>query len=335
MKSFYLKSRVCFFITLTGFLLYILLFFLFSENIASFLSIIRPIKANVLIVEGWIPHNDIEKSIDIISDPQYDYILTTGGKVDPFYPVVMNGSLVFYTHAILREKQYAADNKISVYAYGELGGSHCSQFKVIVNDSVIGQFCAGKKKKKYVSQYFGVLSNIDSIAIQFTNDSMGTFGDHNLYIKELIINSQIYIPYTNNSIYERTAKGWEKRIILDYNTYAEFTKNYLLELGIDSRKIIAISETKNHGNRTLESAQGINTWIKLNNNHVDGINVLSAGQHSRRSWLTYEKLVPINQKVGILTCDTSGKEESRTISFIQTLKEFHKLLYYKIILLFF
>jgi hypothetical protein len=63
---------------------FVLLFGLvFILGIHPFLSLNHPVKADVLIVEGWIPEDSIKFAVQEFHKNHYDLILTNGGQIKP------------------------------------------------------------------------------------------------------------------------------------------------------------------------------------------------------------------------------------------------------------
>ncbi len=54
-------------------------------------------------------------------------------------------------------------HSIEVDAYSELGGENRAHFNLYINDSLIADFFAEKRKKKYRIKWEGYLRDIDSI----------------------------------------------------------------------------------------------------------------------------------------------------------------------------
>ena len=82
---------------------------------------------------------------------------------------------------------------------------------------------------------------------------------------------------------------------------AEFAKNRLLSMGIDSSLLIAIPGNKVKINRTLTSALAFRDWLKSTNIDIKGINIISMGTHARRTWMTYNKILNEKYKIGIIS----------------------------------
>lgn len=85
----FIKKKECYrlswFSYLILFLLIILIVDFYRNNIYKYLSPIKPIKANVLVIEGWIEDYGLKKAIQIINDSNYDLIITTGGPLELGY----------------------------------------------------------------------------------------------------------------------------------------------------------------------------------------------------------------------------------------------------------
>ncbi len=60
-------------------LLGVLLFF----GLHPFLALSRPVKANLMVIEGWIPDRALNYAIKLFKDKQYRWIVTNGGKIIP------------------------------------------------------------------------------------------------------------------------------------------------------------------------------------------------------------------------------------------------------------
>ena len=113
-----------------------------------------------------------------------------------------NGYLIFYLKNKFSDMNESGPHSIEIDAYSELEGENRAHFNLFINDSLIADFFAEKNKKKYRVDWDGDLREIRTIFIQFTNDGVGDYGDRNLYVKEIIIDHKITIPYLNNSEYD-------------------------------------------------------------------------------------------------------------------------------------
>jgi hypothetical protein len=299
--------------------------------LSGYLSKNDQVNANILVVEGWLPTYALEKAYDEYQKKKYDYIVTTGLKYSSdYYMLYMNGYLIFHPDKKLFEKDSTRNHTIEVNAYSELGGIHSAHFNVYINDQIRCDYNAEKSKHLYPVNWEGTLKDIDSIMIQFNNDAIGRFGDVNLYIKEIIIDHKIKIPYLNNSVYNIGPIDNGRRIANKFNSYAELARHRLLALGISPDKVIAIPGNRTRINRTLTSALAFREWLRTTNTTITGINIISMGTHARRTWMTYNKILDEKYTIGIISIEDyySGK-----IRIFKTIREALGIIYYWFILI--
>jgi hypothetical protein len=302
--------------------------------LSGYLSKSEQVHANILLVEGWLPPYAIEMAYNEFHNNGYSHIITTGLKsFSDYYILSENGYLIFYLKKKIPVVNEAFAHVIEIDACSELGGENSARFNVFVNDSMVADFLAVKKKRKYAITWVGNLTNIDSIMVQFVNDGVGDYGDRNLYVKEIIIDHKITIPYLNNSEYDIGALDGKRRIINNFNSNAEQARNTLLSTGIDSSLIIAIPGKGVKINRTLTSALAFRDWLKTTDIDIKGINIISMGTHARRTWMTYNKILNEKYDLGIISLPDYKNSYSRKNKVLKTIRETLGIIYYWIILI--
>jgi hypothetical protein len=295
---------------------------------AEFLSKSDRVDANILVIEGWLSYNDLKAAADEFISGKYDYILTTGIKATTdYYNVNTDGYLIFHTANFLKEPI----RTIGVKARSELDGENSAHFNLWVNDSLVADFTADKRKRQYSVNWDG--TRVDSVMIQFDNDLVGDFGDRNLFVKELILNGNVIVPFLNNSVYDISALDNRNRIINNMKSNSELTAKRLLSMGIDSSKVIPIPGRKVRINRTLTSALALRDWLKESEIYIRGINIVSYGSHSRRTWMTFDKVLDKKVNVGIIALADKRYTGPDGVAYLKTLRETIAYLYYSIILL--
>jgi hypothetical protein len=315
-------------------ILSIVIFFQVIYSLSGSLSKTSEVKANVLLVEGWLPQYAIEMAFDEFNKKGYDYIVTTGVKTtSDYFNIYANGYLIFYT-----DRQHLSETKITrheieIKASGSLNGENRAHFLVLVNDSIAGDFFAGRHKKSYIVEWTGALSQIDSISIQLVNHKSGDFGDISLFIKEVIIDHKISIPYQHNSVSVISKTEGYDRIVNNFYSVAELARKKLLAMGIDSNLVIAIPCKSVRINRTLESALAVLDWFMTSNIEVKGINIESLGTHARRTWMTYNKILNKKCEIGIISIPDNKDRYSSRYRILKTLRESFGLVYYWFILI--
>jgi hypothetical protein len=304
-----------------------------KTGLANYLEKSHPVEADMLIIESWLPDSAIAMSMSEIRKDDYDFIVTTGiesSELD-FCMVAMNGYLIFYPNFKSGTGKETGNHSIEVLAHSKMGGKYCSHFNFYVNDSLLTDFNADEEPGKYKVIWEKPLTEIDSLMIEFTNDYFDDQGDRNLYIKEIIIDSDITIPYQFNSVFDIGLLGGNDRNINNYRSHPEIIRNKLIKYGIDSSKIVAVTGKKTNVNRTLTGALAFRDWLKTSGQQVKGINIITMGIHSRRTWLTYKRLLDRSINIGIISLPESENPELEKSEFVRTITETLDLIYYWII----
>jgi hypothetical protein len=306
---------------------------IFNQSLSESLSRTSRVNADILLVEGWLPQYAIEMAYKEFKEHGYTQIVTTGLRTPDFFMMSMNGYLVFHPKRLLAASSDISEHTIEVEAYGQLGGRNAALFKIFVNDTLLGNFEADKKKKKYLVKWKGDLASLDSVIVNFTNDKRGDFGDRNLFVKEIWIDHKTIIPSRNYSEYDIGALDGKDRIKNNFNSYAELARNSLLSMGIDSAKVIAIPGKNVAINRTLSSVLAFREWLKRSGLKSKGINVISLGAHARRTWMTYNKVLHDSYRVGIISLPDYNTNQLWRRRFLKTFRETVALAYYWLVLL--
>ena len=302
-------------------------------SISGRLSTTHRVKANLLLVEGWLPPYAIEMAYSEFKENSYDHVITTGIRISGYFQVSMNGYLIFYPADLLKGTDNPDAHTIDIDAYSEMDKEDCAHFNVFVNDSLVADFFADKKKRQYEINWKGKSAGIDSVMIQFDNDRFEDNDDRNLYVKEIIFDNETHIPYQYYSVYDVGALDDKRRFDNDFNSHAELAKNALLSLGIDSSVILAIPGKKVRINRTLSSALAFSDWLKTSNIEVKGINIITSGTHARRTLMTYNKILKNNYEIGVISLPDLKEKSSRRYKVLKTLRETFGLVYYWFILI--
>jgi hypothetical protein len=218
-----------------------------------------------------------------------------------------------------------------------MGGSERSHFTLLINDTPAGEWYAEEKKGRYGISWNGDLPDIDSITIQFDNDRMDETGDRNLLVSRIIADNRISVPYIDNSVYEIITSNGLRRIRNREMSVAENARQWLILAGIDSSFVTAVPASRVRINRTLTSALAFRDWLKTRDISVKGINIVSMGSHSRRTWLTYSKILGDRYRTGIITVPYTynSRPASDNRKVLKTLREGIGLVYYRLLLVFY
>lgn len=332
-----MKKKILFRLAFIFILIILIGYILFkpaSNYLSAYLSKSNHVNANILIVEGWLPGYALKMANNEFKNNGYDCIITTGLKSPiNYYGLFSNGYLIFYQKNKLPRVNGYGLHSIEVDAFSELGGNNRAHFNLFINDSLTSDFYAEKKENKYITNWKGDLNKIDSIMVQFDNDDWGDFGDRNLFVKNIIIDHKIIIPDLSKYEYVFLKVGEEQSTLNNFNSNAELARNSLISMGIDSSRIIATSGDRVIINRTLTSALAFRDWLKTTNIKVKGINIISLGAHTRRTWMIYNKILHRRFEIGIISLPDYEFNHSRVYKLIKTIREILGIIYYWFILI--
>jgi hypothetical protein len=227
----------------------------------------------------------------------------------------------------------SGNHYIDVSAYGQLDGDERAHFVVYLIDKPACDFYAGTKKEDFRVNWSGDLDELDSVSVRFDNDKLSEAGDRNLYVRRIKIDGAIDIPYLNNSVYDRLTDKGKVRLVNNIVSRAENARNRLIEKGIDSSKITAVPAREVRVNRTLTSALAFRDWINTTAPVTNGINIVSEGTHTRRTSMTYNKILHNRYPIGIIAVTDTGINPDERAKTVKILREVLGLVYYRIILI--
>ena len=279
-------------------LIFILLAIYFF-NIYNFLSISHPVKADVLVVEGWIPPNLLEEAIEEFNQNDYQFIATTGVPLSPEFRMPFSGYLIFNfeeTPIICEGGQCHID----VNASGTPVENQFANLIVLVNDSI--QFKTSTTEIFTNYNFTAHADTINKISLWFDNDAANKEEDRDLIVLDISINGKKYSPRQINVTYDRGDLGGDDIYSANFTSVADEAALILQKKGIPPEKIIAIPTDEMEINRTYNSALAFGEWLKNNNKEsIKGINVISLGTHSRRSWILFKQNIKEDIPVGIIS----------------------------------
>lgn len=318
-------------------LLALALYLINNERIMGYLSKTSRQEANLLVVESWMPDYAIDEALKEFQSGNYDLIITTG-LITPdveYFNMYSNGYLIFYPESILPPDSIKKRHLIEVTAHSKMGGRYMAHFNLHVNDSLKAEFMANDKIQKFAIDWVGSLDEIDSILVHFDNDYVDEKGDINLYVKEITIDNKYVIPYQFHTEFDMGRLDGNNRMNNNYRSNAEIIRNTLIDKGVDTNRVIAVTAEKTMINRTLSSVLAFREWKNEYHGKISGINVISLGTHSRRTWVTYQKIIGRKESVGVIALKENTTWKRKTDKYFIILKDFLEFLYYKFLLIFY
>lgn len=291
-------------------------------SLQHFLSKEERVDGNILIIEGWLSFEDLMPVIEEFRKGNYNYIVTAGLKAMPdYYGMYENGYLIFYPPEKIRNEEIRS---VEVKAYST--DPHGAHFNVWINDKIAGSFVASNRKNDFESAWNG--TNADSVLIELNSPE----NDSPLFIKEIVLNKKLKIPYLGNSVYDISKPDKRIRIINDMVSGSELSARRLVALGIDSASVVSVYGDMARINQTLKTALATREWLNKSRVPVFGINIISSGTHSRRTWMTFKKVFGEQINTGIISLPDRKISKEGGIRYLKTARETLAYFYYCLIL---
>ncbi len=315
--------------------LLLFLIWIFESRITAFLSESDRVDANLMIIDGWMRVTTVDSLKKEIQNDKYEQIAVAGIRSSDldFCKVEMNGFLIFYPQFQNLPDQEIKEHSIEIVTKSKMGGIYKCHYYFHINDSIAGEFYSEGFENTAGLKWSGSLKDIDSMMVQFTNDMYDDFGDRDLFVKEIRVDSTIVISYQHNSVIDFGRMGGPGRIVNDYDSYPQIIRNKIYTFCVDPEKVTAIAIDHTRINRTLATALAIREWIEESGHGIKGINVASMGIHSKRTWLTYKSVLDKSLKIGYISLPDYRDSDPKARRVFRTITETIDYLYYCIILI--
>lgn len=99
--------------------------------------------------------------------------------------------------------------------------------------------------------------------------------------------------------------------LVEFKTWAELGAATFHRLGLDTNQVRAVPAPPVAQDRTYASAVTLREWLRQRGDLPAAINVVSAGAHSRRTRLLFQKAFGDQTRIGILAVPDRGYDQSR------------------------
>jgi hypothetical protein len=259
----------------------------------------KPVDAEIMIVEGWLPGYAFKMAIKEFHSGKYELMVTTGNDMSDEFMMGSGGNLIFDLNWLKSKYNNKKTSSIRVNAFGTKADRQFPYFNILLNDTIIGGNFVRRKKNEYKYIIDIYLYQIDKIKIDFINDTYTRWKDRNLIISSIVI-EDIEIPARSHCVFYdinnlKNFTEYEPRFI-NYADYSAFCLRYLGH----NDSIVALPVLNSNINRTYSCAQSFNKWYLSSSFKGKPVNIVSLGPHSRRTWMTYRRVLGKNADVGII-----------------------------------
>jgi len=318
----------------------ILLLLLSGWALPRFLEFKSPVTSNNILIESWISAFEIEQAVlEFGSDPEtYFYLVGMEYPSDfeftdasrDYNPVEKNGIWLYTNSSLMiqlpiKPTYLLCDTiQVSIEAKGEQAGDEFAHFNVAVDGHNIGGSFTMENDQEYIFRYIIPSDKINSIAIRFNNDLWTEEADRNLNIATVSVDDVMILP--GNTNIEITREQTSKTT--GFISQADEVADYLVELGIELNRISIIRFNHKIRNKTREAATAFKNSAAINS--LDNINVVTSGIHSRRTWVTYSKVLGDKVDAGVVyfpgSPNISKTDYWNINSYLATFNEFFSYL---------
>jgi hypothetical protein len=310
----------------------------------SFLNYKHPVKSDVLIIEAWISPFEVEQAIPMINSDSVTRVIIIGKN----YPDDSESMITMFQNDFNETQQTVKNAKGGVWLY--TNSSFAFNFMDIpvaceLDDSLTIQIKAKGSESAGCFTHFNLVVNgiyhggafttardsvfpfiipqpkegLQSIIIHFDNDLVHQNHDRNLNIISVRI-GDIEIEANDQSTLLIKDDG---KYSNGFISQADERKNYLIHSGVAPQKITTLSFEPVMRNQTLAAARAFKASSSVH--EISSANVVSSGLHSRRTWLTYKRVLGKETQLGVINFEQSdyrkGSREDNILQFQHLIDE--------------
>lgn len=275
----------------------------FSSRVDRWLTVNRPARADVLILEGWTPAYLVDEVTHEFNRGGYSTLITTGGPLDEVYNMSNNGMIRFNLDAAGVNWEAGDTVTVSLWAFGEPADGVYARYTIIHRQDTIGRDYTSPHLEQYGHSYVLQDDPAGEIFVIYDNDFITDDEDRNLHIWK-IETGGVSIPIRSD--YTRLIRRIGSGILdrpLSQKTLAQEKAFQLAMAGVDSRRIVALEVPSVERLRTFTDAVMVSEWFSETGYVPDAVNLFSQGNHARRSRLLYSYALPDEIEVGIIAAD--------------------------------
>ncbi len=283
--------------------------------VSSFLDYNAPLNSDNIIVEGWLQACELEQINEkcrninelIVVGNEFRQNTDTRERLFDYFRkqvskeksgngmwLYANSTLIFNPE-LFNLKEAGDTLKIVVRARGTKANGRFAHFNLIVNGKFYnGSFSAGEMRD-YIFNVETGSTGLKTLGIRFDNDCGSSQEDRNLFVYSVTVNFE-QITVNKNTALITTL---ENRFTTGFASKAEAAMNYLKALNVKAKNYRAVSFKLARENQTLAAANSFREWVGTKD--LRKFNIVSAGIHSRRSWITYKRVLGNDYRIGIIS----------------------------------
>jgi hypothetical protein len=286
---------------------------------SSYLDYNAPVNSDNIVVEGWLQAYELEQikekyqninELIVVGNEFRQSKNTTDRLLDYFQKQVSkekpgkgmwlyaNSTLIF-SPELLSFKEAGDTLQIVVRARGTKMNGRFAHFNLIVNGEFCDESFTAGETTDYVFYADAGNAGVETVGVRFDNDCRLRKEDRNLFILSIKVNGRQIFANKNTSLITTT----ETRFTTGFTSKAEATLNYLKALNVKAKSYRTVSFILTRENQTLAAANSFREWVTTTG--FKSFNIVSAGTHSRRSLVTYEKVLGCDYNIGVINLESA------------------------------
>ena len=266
----------------------------------NFLCFSHPVKADILVVEGWLTGNALGEAKNEFLKNHYQYVITTGFPNHDGYCMACNGKIVFD----FRKKVAASSDSIylvTLLARGTKAEAEYPHFRIHADSNELGESFTGPRMSGFHYQV-KLESPPDIIRVDYDNDSFTAFRDRNLYIYSISVNNKTLSANNKEVNYFRQKNGVYVLFEQLSHSRAISVANVLINAGLPDSLVKPVESIYKVKSKTYTTALDVKKWMLRNDNQKrHSITILTLGCHARRSYLSYKKAFGDSAYIGVIS----------------------------------
>jgi hypothetical protein len=266
----------------------------------SFLSLNQTsASADVLVVEGWVGEEVLDRAKEEFFRSDYTLLITTGIWQNTGYLIGSAGKVIFDVSGDLEE---SADSSytITFLMRGTPVRGEFAHVTLYADSSAIGD-CFTTRRKHNFTYKFRKARPPDHITIVFDNDTYTRKQDRNLLVYSIIVNDRPFPVNSPRVSYTYSRKGVEQ--VRQLNTSnATAAADYLKASGIPDSLVVPVETLRKVKSRTFTTAIDVKEWLDKNRSgSYKSLTILTQDPHARRSYISFRKAFSDSLDMGVIS----------------------------------
>ena len=287
-------------ITLAGILALVLIGLLCFPVYSFLSSSIPPDSASVLVVEGWLPNEALEKAKEEFSGNDYDLLITTGLVKNTGYLIGSGGKVAFDISGNL---PHAADGvyMITFLLRGSPVKGVYPHVTLFADSTELGDSYVSKRQKALTYEFRNANPPLN-ISIVFDNDVYTAKQDRNLFVYSVSVNNMEFPVNSTKVGFYMESHGIYKLNHRMNTSNATEAADFFKAAGIPDSLVVPIETRRKIKSKTYTTALDVKSWLDENrHNRYKFLTVFTQGPHARRSYISFRKAFAGSVEVGVIS----------------------------------